>query len=346
MLQEQGNKCHHNDCEQRASVNTEGQMKIQFKIKHIYQWKADENTHKKKTAKQNRDQFEKNSRRTSNNWKKETSMSSWNNIQINDAATICIISHSTFCFLCGFSACMWSQTAVHCRQSPTASRGLKLNWEKKADTLKCDVPLSNDALCSRAETMRTDVVDQAGRRLVESFSLQLDEWTEVSEEPQRNALLRHWYWQPLLARTFLQEVGGQRSKRNQRGHVLCCKWVPLYEEKYENGSNSNVNPETQWTRVLGLLQDTLNYNTKVRKPHQVNETQCAAENVQLHRSWRGCWSCDLPLRAEAVLSDRCIQQAEPTVSAEQGHRPLTLCNKVSDFLMRAELWNKGRVQIQ
>uniref|UniRef100_A0A8C7ZS04 DUF4371 domain-containing protein n=1 Tax=Oryzias sinensis TaxID=183150 RepID=A0A8C7ZS04_9TELE len=62
--------------------------------------------------------------------------------------------------------------------------------KKSADTLKT-VPLSNDTVCRRIDTMGTDIMEQVVGKLGDSFSLQLDESTDVSGHAQLVAFVRY-----------------------------------------------------------------------------------------------------------------------------------------------------------
>uniref|UniRef100_A0A3P9J416 DUF4371 domain-containing protein n=1 Tax=Oryzias latipes TaxID=8090 RepID=A0A3P9J416_ORYLA len=55
--------------------------------------------------------------------------------------------------------------------------------QKSADTVKT-VPLSNDTVCRRIDIMGTDIIEQVVGKLGDSFSLQLDESTDVSGHAQ------------------------------------------------------------------------------------------------------------------------------------------------------------------
>ncbi|XP_032869060.1 protein FAM200A-like [Amblyraja radiata] len=59
-----------------------------------------------------------------------------------------------------------------------------------AEKLKT-VPLSNDSFCRRVDTMGTDIVEQVVGKLSDSFSLQLDESTDVSGNAQLVAFVRY-----------------------------------------------------------------------------------------------------------------------------------------------------------
>lgn len=59
-----------------------------------------------------------------------------------------------------------------------------------AEKLKT-VPLSNDSVCRRVDTMGTDIVEQVVGKLSDSFSLQLDESTDVSGNAQLVAFVRY-----------------------------------------------------------------------------------------------------------------------------------------------------------
>nr|XP_054593370.1 SCAN domain-containing protein 3-like [Nothobranchius furzeri] len=62
--------------------------------------------------------------------------------------------------------------------------------KRAAETLKT-VPLSNDTICRRIEKMGTDIVEQVVGKLSDSFSLQLDESTDVSGNAQLVAFVRY-----------------------------------------------------------------------------------------------------------------------------------------------------------
>lgn len=62
--------------------------------------------------------------------------------------------------------------------------------KKSADTLKT-VPLSNDTVCRRIDQMATDIVEQVVGKLGDSFSLQLDESTDVSGNAKLVAFVRY-----------------------------------------------------------------------------------------------------------------------------------------------------------
>ncbi|XP_038162410.1 SCAN domain-containing protein 3-like [Cyprinodon tularosa] len=62
--------------------------------------------------------------------------------------------------------------------------------KKSADTLKT-VPLSNDTVCRRIDHMGTDIVEQVVEKLGDSFSLQMDESTDVSGNAQLVAFVRY-----------------------------------------------------------------------------------------------------------------------------------------------------------
>ncbi|XP_060755410.1 zinc finger BED domain-containing protein 5-like [Neoarius graeffei] len=53
------------------------------------------------------------------------------------------------------------------------------------------VPLSNDSVCCRVDKMGTDIVEQVVAKLSNSFSLQLDESTDVSRNAQLVAFVRY-----------------------------------------------------------------------------------------------------------------------------------------------------------
>ena len=59
-----------------------------------------------------------------------------------------------------------------------------------AEKLKT-VPLSNDTVCRRIDAMGTDIVEQVVGKLSDSFSLQLDESTDVSGNAQLVAFVRY-----------------------------------------------------------------------------------------------------------------------------------------------------------
>uniref|UniRef100_A0A3P9JYF1 Uncharacterized protein n=1 Tax=Oryzias latipes TaxID=8090 RepID=A0A3P9JYF1_ORYLA len=83
--------------------------------------------------------------------------------------------------------------------------------KKSADTLKT-VPLSNDTVCRRIDIMGTDIIEQVVGKLGDSFSLQLDESTDVSGHAQLVAFVRYIETDDICEQIlFLKEMEGRTT---------------------------------------------------------------------------------------------------------------------------------------
>uniref|UniRef100_A0A8C4GG45 DUF4371 domain-containing protein n=1 Tax=Dicentrarchus labrax TaxID=13489 RepID=A0A8C4GG45_DICLA len=74
---------------------------------------------------------------------------------------------------------------------PAAAVPAETMLDKNAAEKLKTVPLSNDTICRRVDTMGTDIVEQVVGKLSDSFSLQLDESTDVSGNAQLVAFVRY-----------------------------------------------------------------------------------------------------------------------------------------------------------
>uniref|UniRef100_A0A3B3I4U8 Uncharacterized protein n=1 Tax=Oryzias latipes TaxID=8090 RepID=A0A3B3I4U8_ORYLA len=186
----------------------------------------------------------------------------------------------------------------------------KLCWTKKsADTFKT-VPLSNDTVCRRIDTMGTDIMEQVVGKLGDSFSLQLDESTDVSGHAQLVAFVRYIDTDDICEHIlFCKEMEGRTTgedifnvvntffTRNAISWKSCssvCTDVAASMTGSAKGLIARIkkeNPDIKWThcvihrealaskKMSPALQDVLNDSIKV-----INFIRSRPLNARLFRS--------------------------------------------------------------
>uniref|UniRef100_A0A3B3IL21 Uncharacterized protein n=1 Tax=Oryzias latipes TaxID=8090 RepID=A0A3B3IL21_ORYLA len=180
---------------------------------------------------------------------------------------------------------------------------------RSSDTLKT-LPLSNDTVCRRIDTMGTDIIGQVVGKLGDSFSLQLDESTDVSGHAQLVAFVRYIDTDDICEHIlFCKEMEGRTTGEDIFNVVnmfftrnaiswKSCSSVCTDAAASMTGSAKGLiarikkeNPDIKWThcvihraalaskKMSPVLHDVLNDSIKV-----INFIRSRPLNVRLFRS--------------------------------------------------------------
>uniref|UniRef100_A0A8C7Z0S1 DUF4371 domain-containing protein n=1 Tax=Oryzias sinensis TaxID=183150 RepID=A0A8C7Z0S1_9TELE len=168
--------------------------------------------------------------------------------------------------------------------------------KKSADTFKT-VPLSNDTVCRRIDTMGTDIIEQVVGKLGDSFSLQLDESTDVSGHAQLVAFVRHINTDDICEHILLcKEMEGffTRNTISWKSCSSVCTDAAASMTGIAIGLIARIkkeNPNIKWThcvihrealaskKMSPVLHDVLNDSIKV-----INFIKSRPLNARLFRS--------------------------------------------------------------
>uniref|UniRef100_A0A3B3IMQ0 Uncharacterized protein n=1 Tax=Oryzias latipes TaxID=8090 RepID=A0A3B3IMQ0_ORYLA len=181
--------------------------------------------------------------------------------------------------------------------------------KKSADTLKT-VPLSNDSVYRRIDTMGTDIIEQVVGKLGDSFSLQLDEYTDVSGHAQLVAFVRYIDTDDICEHIlFCKEMDGRTTgedifnvvnmffTRNAISWKSCSSVCTDAAASMTGSAKGRIarikkeNPDIKWThcvihrealaskKMSPVLHDVLNNSIKV-----INFIRSRPLNARLFRS--------------------------------------------------------------
>uniref|UniRef100_H2L9V8 DUF4371 domain-containing protein n=1 Tax=Oryzias latipes TaxID=8090 RepID=H2L9V8_ORYLA len=172
--------------------------------------------------------------------------------------------------------------------------------ETYSDTLKT-VPLSNDTVCRRIDTMGADIIEQVVGKLGDSFSLQLDESTYLSGHAQLVAFVRYIDTDDICEHIlFCKEMEGRTTGEDIFNVVnmfiswKSCSRVCTDAAASMTGLIARIkkeNPDIKWThcvihrealaskKMSPVLHDVLNDSIKV-----LNFIRSRPLNARLFRS--------------------------------------------------------------
>ncbi|XP_055487049.1 zinc finger MYM-type protein 6-like [Leucoraja erinacea] len=250
-----------------------------------------------------------------------------------------------------------------------------------AEKLKT-VPLSNDSVCRRVDTMGTDIVEQVVGKLSDSFSLQLDESTDVSGNAQLVAFLRYVDTDDIYEHIlFCKSLKGKTTGEDIFDVVnaaFCendlrwksCSSICTDAAASMTGSAKGLiahikkeNPDVMWThcvihrealaskKMSPVLHDILNSSIKV-----INVIKSRPLNARLFRRLcenMGAEHTQLLLHTEdtdwlaklCYLADIFSKLNKLNMSLQgKDTSILNLYDKVGGFLKKAELWRRACAQ--
>uniref|UniRef100_A0A3P9MCI1 DUF4371 domain-containing protein n=1 Tax=Oryzias latipes TaxID=8090 RepID=A0A3P9MCI1_ORYLA len=206
-------------------------------------------------------------------------------------------------------------------------------------TLK-NVPLSNDTVCRRIDIMGTDIEQVVGK-LGDSFSLQLDESTDVSGHAQLVAFVKYIDCEHIL---FCKEEMEGRTTGEDIFNVVnmfftrnAISWKSCSSVCTDAAASmTGKNPDIKWTHCgwpwpplatpwwRHWLHDVLNDSIKV-----LNFIKSRPLNARFFAIWQ------IMLRKLNELN-MSLQGKDTSI--------LNLYDKVGGFLKKAEMWKRARDQ--